>query len=243
MSHDAYRASIASVLGVDPAIFMLPGTSVHSSDERRGTRLASHYRVGEHSVVWCDPAVVESVLELDGRPAPLDIETLAAWAARHGATRVGAGYDHVLAPSFRAPDRPGAVTALDPSSAAAVDLVADLLDACSEDDRDEAEFELEALDPHLVGWLEHDRLLALAGARPWVARPGFLDIGVITHPAARRRGLGRAVVAEVAARVLIHGRLPLYRCNADNVASWRLCRSVGFEVAVEIEAYLFPDEP
>ena len=100
MSHDAYRASIASVLGVDPAIFMLPGASVHSSDERRGTRLASHYRVGEHSVVWCDPEVVESVLELDGRPAPLDTETL----ARHYEEHVGKGfYDELVAFMSRGP--------------------------------------------------------------------------------------------------------------------------------------------
>ena len=35
--------------------------------------------------------------------------------------------------------------------------------------------------PHRPGLLRH-RPRALAGARQWVARPGFVDIGVITTP-------------------------------------------------------------
>ena len=240
MSHEAYRRAITDVLGLDPELFTTPGTTVATSEARRGTRLVSHYRVGDHSVVWCDPAIVDTARSLARPDRPIASAELALWAESTRGDRVGAGYDHVLPLGARLPSPAGAVAVLDPHGA--IDLVAELLAACSDDDRDESEFDLEELDPYLVGWIDGDRLLGLAGAREWSERPGFLDIGVIVHPAARHRGVGRAVVAEVAAQAQLNGYLPLYRCNAENEGSWRLCRGLGFEVAVEIEAYELPAE-
>ncbi len=235
-----YRAGIASVLGVDPATFDVPGTSVRADPARDGLRLASRYLVGDHAIVWTEPALEAIAAELDGRSAPIGDDEFRAWGESVGAEWMGQGFDHVLADGFRAPDRPGAVVVLDPAAAAAIELVAELLDASSEDDRDEAEFELDALDEVLVGWLEDDRLLALGGGREWSARPGFRDIGVLVHPKARRRGLGRSVVEQVTTEILMRGHRPLYRCNAENVGSTRLCRSIGFEVACLVSAVQFP---
>ncbi len=236
-----YRAAIAGVLGIDPTLFDTPGTTVRADPAREGLRLASRYAAGEHVVIWTEPALFDTVAVLDGRATAITDDEFAAWGASVGAEVLGRGYDHVLPDGFRAPDRPGAIVVLDPAAPAAIELVAELLDACSEDDRDEAEFELDALDEVLVGWLEGDRLLALAGGREWAARPGFRDMGVIVHPAARRRGLGRAVVEQAATEVLMRGHRPLYRCNEENTGSVRLCRSVGFEVACRVSAVRFPD--
>jgi L-amino acid N-acyltransferase YncA len=236
-----YRAGIASVLGIEPTVFDAPGTTVRADHARDGLRLASRYLVGDHAVVWTEPALFSTVAELDGRPTAIGDDEFRAWGESVGADWLGRGYDHVLADGFRAPDRPGAIVVLDPAAAAAIELVAELLDSCSDDDRDEAEFELDALDEVLVGWLEGDRLLALAGGREWSARPGFRDIGVIVHPAARRRGLGQAVVEQVTTEILMRGHRPLYRCNDENTGSVRLCRAVGFEVACLVSAVRFPD--
>jgi GNAT superfamily N-acetyltransferase len=238
VSQAAYRHSVATVLGLDPEIFEVPGTTVRSTDERRGTRLVSHYRVGAHSVLWCDPSVVGHAHDLARSSRPIESAELALWGDLVGAARVGSGFDHVVPLGTRLPRTAGAVAVLDPLHA--LDLVGELLASCSDDDRDEAEFDLEDLDPFLAGWIDDDRLLGLAGAREWTARPGFLDIGVIARPAVRGGGVGRAVVAEVASQAQLHGYSPLYRCNADNEASWRLCRGLGFEVAATIEAYEVP---
>lgn len=241
MTAAAYRAAIAEVLDVDAGLFDRAGTSVLADPARAGSGLASHYRLGAHAVIWTEPALGDELAPLDGRPDPIGADEFRAWCETAGAHWVGNGYDHVLADRFVPPDRPGAVVVLDRSSPAAIELVADLLDECSEDDRDEAEFELDALDEVLVGWLEDDRLLALAGGRVWSARPGFRDIGVLVHPSHRRRGLGRAVVEQVTTEIVLGGHRPLYRCSAENPGSARLCRSIGFEVVCHIGAARFAD--
>jgi GNAT superfamily N-acetyltransferase len=238
VTHIAYRHAIAGVLGLDADVLDVGGCTVTATEERRGTRLVSHYRIGAHSIVWCDPDVVDAARPLVNPDRPMESDELAAWADVRGGHRVGAGFEHVLPLGARLPAPAGAVAVLDATHA--IDLVGELLASCSEDDRDEAEFDLEHLDPILVGWLADDRLLGLAGARPWDVRPGFLDIGVIVGPAGRGRGVGTAVAAEVTEQIRLHGHLPLYRCNAVNEASTRLCRRLGFEVAADIEAYELP---
>lgn len=243
MTVERYLATVAGVVGLDPSVHERPGTTVTSTENRRGERLVSHYYLGRHSVLWCDPDVVSALAELDGLERPMTFDEFRSWALGRGAERLGGGLDHVLPPGFRPPDRPGAIAALDPGSAATIDLVADLLDGCPPDDRDDADFDLGALDPYLVGWFDGDRLLAVAGARPWDDRPGYHDIGVLVHPAARRQGLGVQVVAAVATELLMHGEQPLYRCRDDNLGSVALCRRLGFQLAIELDAHRFPCVP
>jgi RimJ/RimL family protein N-acetyltransferase len=55
-----------------------------------------------------------------------------------------------------------------------------------------------------------------------------MDIGVLTHPAFRRRGLGRAVVAAICRWCGTRAVLPLYRCDAENAGSRGVAQAVGF---------------
>lgn len=54
------------------------------------------------------------------------------------------------------------------------------------------------------------------------------ELAVVTAPEARGRGLGRALVAQAAARVLTCGAVPTYLHATDNVASARLADAAGF---------------
>ena len=54
------------------------------------------------------------------------------------------------------------------------------------------------------------------------------ELAVVTAPQARGRGLGRALVAQAARRVLASGAVPTYLHATDNVASARLADSAGF---------------
>lgn len=54
------------------------------------------------------------------------------------------------------------------------------------------------------------------------------ELAVVTAPAARGRGLGRALVAQAARHVLALGAVPTYLHATDNVASARLADSAGF---------------
>lgn len=54
------------------------------------------------------------------------------------------------------------------------------------------------------------------------------ELSVVVAPTARGRGLGTALVAQAARRVLAEGRLPTYLHSVDNPASARLADAAGF---------------
>jgi GNAT superfamily N-acetyltransferase len=236
MHVDRYRAALADAMGFDVARFDEPGISVVSGEDRRGERQVSHYRVGEHSVVWTDPEVLGELEPWNSHGAALSFGQFRVWALEHGAERIGAGYEHVLG-TFAAPERPEQVRLLDGHDDAVVRMAAELFDACSDADREAADFDPGALDEHLAGRIDDERLTALAGGRPFASRPGFHDIGALVLPEARRQGHGRHVVAAVVESVLAVGHLPLYRCPIDHEGSWRLCRGLGFVPVAELEAF------
>ncbi len=237
---DDYLAGLATAMELPVDRFDVAGTSITATDDRRGQRIVSHYRVCEHSVLWCDPEVSDVLAEHGSPSRALEFGEFSEVMAGLGAEVLGHGYEHLLPERWAPSDRPETVRMFDCADAATVRLVAELLDDCAEDDREGADFELDALDPYLAGWVERDRLLALCGGREWAPRPGHFDLGVIVRPAARRRGLGTAVVSAVTSSIVDDGGRPLYRCNADNEGSWRLCRSVGYRPVIELEAFQLP---
>lgn len=238
----AYRESLASAMALPADRFDVDGVSVVAGDDRRGQRLVSHYRVGRHSVLWVDPELAGEVADFDGRAPALAFDEFGAWAGERDAELLGRGREHLLPRSFDTPSNRPEVQVLDGTDPRVVELVAALLAECSDDDREEADFDLDALDRFLVGWIGPDAgLRALAGGRVFEARPGFVDVGVLVRPSARRAGRGRSVIAGVVAAVLAAGETPLYRCGAHNVASQRLCRGLGFELVLELEAFRWPD--
>ncbi len=71
-----------------------------------------------------------------------------------------------------------------------------------------------------------------------------MDVGVITHPAHRRRGLAAVGVAATVEHCLHHGfRAVGWHCNADNVASWKTAEKVGFERNREYAYYYYMYDP
>jgi GNAT superfamily N-acetyltransferase len=93
------------------------------------------------------------------------------------------------------------------------------------DDLDEAFVEL---DHWLVfGTFIGDKLVCAASMYPWSGTQ-LADLGVITLPEFRGRGLGRATVRSLSAEALRRGYEPQYRCQLDNAASVALARAAGF---------------
>lgn len=94
-----------------------------------------------------------------------------------------------------------------------------------EDDLDEAFVEL---DHWLVfGTFVDGELACAASMYPW-GETRIADLGVITLPRFRGRGLGRATVRAMSAVALDRGYEPQYRCQLDNTASVALARAAGF---------------
>ena len=234
---DRYRSGLAAHFGVSVGLFGTLGSVVVPAPSRSGSGRVSHHHIGRHSLIWTDPELEPELADWHRRRTPIAFDELRTAAQAARAELLGHGLEHVLSATYQPGEWAPEVTVLDGASPAGISIVRTLLDACSEEDLDEAEFEIDALDPYLVGWNEGGRLLALAGGRPEDFRPECMDLGVLVHPEARRGGRGRAVVAAAADLVLDAGHVPLYRCGSSNVGSQRLCRAVGFELVMELDAF------
>ena len=243
MSRGRYFAGLARLFGVDVDLFADDGVLVVPAADRSGQRRVTLHRVDRHAVLWIDPHLENELSEWRGQSTTPTFEEFRDWAFVAGATLLGHGLEHLLPEAHRRASRAPELTVIDGGSPTGIELVQTLLDECSADDLDEAEFEIEALDPFLVGRVESNRLVALAGGRTEPARPGCMDIGVLVHPDHRQVGHGRGVVTAVADELIAAGHLPLYRCASSNVGSRQLCRSVGFELALELEAFEWPAVP
>ncbi len=219
-----------------------PGTTIVPSADRTDSDAAVAYLLPDRTIVACGPHLVSRLAGLAGSER-LDESAIVGRLEAVGGRHVGAGVNRVLEQRPIAPigdvtglsgrwlerDRPDDVTVL-----------ARFVDDVPDDDLDEAELSLDQLDPaiHVLVDDASGEVAAYASGRPWEYGPDFDDIGVVVHPAFRRRGLGARVVHDYAV-----ARLPdvpqLYRHDADNAGSSRLSASLGFAevhrlVAVEL---------
>jgi len=79
----------------------------------------------------------------------------------------------------------------------------------------------------VMGTFADGRLVAAASMYPWRGT-NFADLGVITLPDYRGRGLARKTVRAISGRALADGYEPQYRCQLDNTPSAALARAAGF---------------
>lgn len=79
----------------------------------------------------------------------------------------------------------------------------------------------------------------LVAASSGYERTGFLDIGVLTHPNFRKKGLGRAVVGVLCAWAIEKHIIPQYRHDALNTSSQHIAKSLNFKPYFKTEAFTF----
>ena len=232
----AVHAAAAADLGSELAA----GTNVVAAADREGSTAAVLYPLGASTVVWCAPELRPRLATLDGQPA-LDVEGFMRVTGDLGATPVGTGHHRVLTTQLSAPTiGPERIAELHRSNPTDVERIAEFVDACSDDDLDEAELDLDELDPAIFAVLDEAGAIdAYSSARPWSIGGAFDDIAVITRPGRRGQGLGAtAVRALIAARQPL-GRLMFYNCHAENLGSNRLAESLGFELVMTVAAASF----
>lgn len=80
-----------------------------------------------------------------------------------------------------------------------------------------------------LGAFENGRLVAAASMYPWNTAP-LADVGVLTLPDFRRKGLAAALIRACAAQALSQGLQLQYRCQTDNAASTTLAASLGLSL-------------
>lgn len=71
-----------------------------------------------------------------------------------------------------------------------------------------------------------------------------IDVGIMTHPAHRRRGLASIAAAATVEQCLNQGFSAVgWHCNAENVGSWKTAEKVGFERNLEYFYYYYMYDP
>jgi GNAT superfamily N-acetyltransferase len=83
----------------------------------------------------------------------------------------------------------------------------------------------------LAGCFVDGAIVALAGYELWGEQ--IAHIAVVTQPAARGRGYGKAVVSAIAAAALERNLIPQYRTLLSNTASLALGAALGFKPYAE----------
>ncbi|MBA2467968.1 MAG: GNAT family N-acetyltransferase [Chloroflexia bacterium] len=91
---------------------------------------------------------------------------------------------------------------------------------------------------HVAGAIRDDALVSLAYT--FAVSDRHADIGVVTHPDWRDRGLATAVAACVASAIQAAGQIPVWSCGGPNLASLRIAARLGF-TQVSRRVYLIPD--
>ena len=79
----------------------------------------------------------------------------------------------------------------------------------------------------------------LVAAASGYERTGFLDIGVLTHPDFRKKGLGKAVVGAICNWANERHIIPQYRHDVLNVSSQHVAESLNFKLYFQTEAFTF----
>jgi GNAT superfamily N-acetyltransferase len=217
-------AAWAAFFGLSPSVFTRPGVQVVAHRQLAGYEGAWLFRHRDSLCVSVPAELLEAT-----RAAARDrtLESLfdddgirALWGGRVQRI-VGPAYQgHVDSSLFRPAPHPG-TRALAPSDRMALRRLAD---ACEGD-----EWEHGAIDPdepHVFGCFANDQLVAAARYRPLWEETAH--IGVVTHPAHRGQGRGRAVVSAATAAALEAGLVVLYQTLLANAPSVALVSRLGY---------------
>ena len=88
---------------------------------------------------------------------------------------------------------------------------------------------------HLIafGCLAGGQLVAAASG---YERAGFMDLGVLTHPAYRGQGLGKAVVGAICEWAIARNVIAQYRCNVLNIGSHGVARKLNLRLYFKQES-------
>ncbi len=199
-------------------------------------------RLGEMTLVRLDPAKLDRVDwpgEMDS--STMSVEDLVARAAEGWSiSQTGAGLTLYLDPKcFRPPEAVAGIELRRLDAKADWPLIQGLLDSCSEEEVDDAEIYEDDPDAVLYGGLAEGRLICYAGFRYWQEQ--FADIGILTDPAYRRRGVSKWLVARLSRWCLENGVVPMYRVDPENHGSRRIAEGLGYTLWARVDVLRFEE--
>ncbi|MGC9523538.1 MAG: GNAT family N-acetyltransferase [Anaerolineae bacterium] len=217
-----------------------PGTELLPDEELAGLNAIHIWTIARRAFAQVDPDILDVAQRaLDGvitQPVAVTAEHMRTGP---GAARIKEIEESVLRylypPDFQAVAPPSSLRIRQLTTADAESL-AEMQAACTPLEVEFGEVSVE--DEIGFGCFDGDQLAAVAtGYR----LTGFMDIGVLTHPAYRRRGLGSATVSALCEWCIEHALIAQYRCLVSNTGSYRIAENLGFGLTFPQQSiYLIP---
>ena len=218
-------ATWAAFFGLSPPAFLLPGIQV-----------VPHHQLADYQGVWlfrhhaslCLSVPPDSVEGIQAFVPAYTVESLFSEAGIRAL--LGPRIERIIGPAyqgyverlqFRSAPHSG-VQALSRADQAALQQLAD---ACEVDAWEHAGIAFD--EPHVFGCFVDDHMVAVARYR--AAWGEAATIGVVTHPAYRGYGYGRAVASAATAQGLEAGFIVMYQTLLANAPSVALATRLGFQ--------------
>lgn len=214
--------------------FRKPGTVFEERQNLKGEKMVIIWHVGEKTYVRFDPEIKDKIVEIENAAPDLNNYTL---TGEHfsdffceGKSQVE-NIDHIfhLLPADFNP-------ALVPEgyeyrlmTKDDKELLNELHSACTEEEIEAAYIEY---DHEIINGIFKDgKLVSCSSVLDWNT---FYDIGIITHPNHRKKGLAKAVVSKLVEEIFKTDKVPLYRCNITLWGSAGTAKSLGFKELKEL---------
>ncbi len=209
------------------------GTTLLSESKYDGDKIIALWYIGKHTFVQLDPAYHFQLDEMV-KTLPANISL----TGDHIQTALGSemivsrdiGLAHYLFPQDLPEYIPPHPFILRQLTEADADVMSALHSANTPEDVDEGYVEV----THQIafGCFHGEQLVAAASG---YERTGFMDIGVLTHPEFRKKGLGKAVVGALCDWSIQHDIIVQYRHNILNTGSQNVAKSLNFQMYFKSE--------
>jgi len=211
------------------------GTTLLPESKYEGDKIIALWYIGKHTFVQLDPAFHSQLDELvKNLPANTSLtgeHIQKAWDDGAILSR-DIGLNYYLFPQDLPDYIPPPPFTLRQLTEADAGVMSALHDANTPEDVDEGYVEV----THQIAFgcfLDGQLVSASSGYE----RTGFMDIGVLTHPDFRKKGLGKAVVGALCDWSNQHNVIAQYRHNILNAGSQNVAESLNFKLYFKSESF------
>jgi RimJ/RimL family protein N-acetyltransferase len=215
------------------------GTTLLPESKYDGDKIIALWHIGKHTFVQLDPAyfpkLEKLVKELPTNTSLSGNHIEAAWGKDAVSAR-DAGFTYYLFPQDLPSYLPAKPFRMRQLSEADADAMSALHAANTPEDVDEGYVEV----THQIAFgcfLDQQLVAAASGYE----RTGFLDIGVLTHPEFRKKGLGKAAVGALCDWAAQNNMIAQYRHDVLNLNSQNVAKSLNFQMYFRSEGISLRD--